>query len=321
MDSARTAGCGDAERKVKRLQQEVQRLGQRLKEAELWSQEEMLPKFTLEEVEESHQIAQGGFSSVHHARWRSTPCALKKIFDPVITEELKMDFENEVKMLKLLRHPHVVCLMAVCRVPPALSFLTEIIGGGSVFELLHGGPICARRFSIKPEPAAVMPMIYQAAGAVAYMHSLDVVHRDIKSQNVLLTEGTRPIAKLCDFGLARMRSELCTGTMQWAGTACYMAPELFAKRRYSEMVDVFAFGTMIWEVASTEIPHANMDPPDIAHRVQSKDGACLPVVHNWPKSLKALLKTTLAVQPDGRPGMVDVVKQLDKVMMEWPPPD
>merc|ERR1740123_1853675 len=94
-------------------------------------------------------------------------------------------------------------------------------------------------------------MIYQAAGALAYMHSLDVVHRDIKSQNVLLTEGTRPIAKLCDFGLARMRSELCTGTMQWAGTACYMAPELFAKRRYSEMVDVFAFGTMIWEAGAT----------------------------------------------------------------------
>lgn len=315
------SGGGDAERKVKRLQQEVQRLSQRLKEADLWSQDDMLPKFILEEVEVGCQIAQGGFSSVHHAIWRSTPCALKKIFDPVITEELKSEFENEVRMLRLLRHPHIVCLMAVCRVPPALSILTEHIAGGSIFELLHGGPSFSKRFAIKAEPPAVLPMIHQAAGAVAYMHAMSVVHRDIKTQNVLLTEGSRPIAKWCDFGLARLRSELCTGTMQWAGTACYMAPELFTKRKYNEMVDVFAFGTMIWEVASTEIPHANMDPPDIANRVQSKDGACLPVVHAWPKSLKTLLRTTLAVQPDGRPQMVKIFKDLEQVIMDFPPPD
>mmetsp|Transcript_10988 Transcript_10988/g.38695 ORF Transcript_10988/g.38695 Transcript_10988/m.38695 type:complete len:150 (+) Transcript_10988:170-619(+) len=141
------------------------------------------------------------------------------------------------------------------------------------------------------------------------------------SQNVLMTEGSRPIAKLCDFGLARMRSELCTGTMQWAGTPSYMAPELFSKKRYTEAVDVFAFGTIIWEVASTEIPHANMDPPDIAHRVQKQDGACLPVVHSWPKSLKATLKQALAVEQERRPTMVELAQQLEKMILDFPLPD
>merc|ERR1712061_867481 len=176
-------------------------------------------------------------------------------------------------------------------------------------------------FCIKAEPPSVLPMIYQAAGAVAYMHSMSVVHRDIKSQNVLLTEGTRPIAKLCDFGLARMRSELCTGTMQWAGTAQYMAPELFAKRRYGDAVDVFAFGTMIWEVASTEIPHANLDVADIAYRVQLKDGAGLPITHSWPKSLKSLLQSMLALQAESRPSMNEVTELLGKVIMDFPSPD
>lgn len=311
----------DAERKVKRLQQEVQRLSQRLKEADLFSgQDDMLPKFTLEEVEVGCQIAQGGFSSVHHAVWRSTPCALKKIFDPVITDELRSEFENEVRMLRMLRHPHIVCLMAVCRVPPALSVLTEVIGGGSLFELLHQ-PSYQQRFCIKADPPSVLPVVHQAATALTYMHTMSVAHRDIKSQNVLLTEGTRPVAKLCDFGLARMVSELCTGTMQWAGTACYMAPELFAKKKYTEMVDVFAFGTMLWEVASTEIPHANMDPADIAHRVQKQDGACLPVVHSWPKSLKAALKATMAVEPDKRPPMTSFMRTLEQIMHDFPPPD
>merc|ERR1712157_710289 len=115
----------------------------------------------------------------------------------------------------------------------------------------------------KAEPSAVMPMIHQAAGAVAYMHS-----------------------------------ELCTGTMQWAGTACYMAPELFAKKKYSEAVDVFAYGVMLWETMPTEIPHANIEPADIAHKVHKKDGAGLPVAHGWPKSLKDLLRTAMAVQAD-----------------------
>lgn len=314
-------GDQDAERKVKRLQQEVQRLSQRLKEADLFSgQDDMLPKFTLDEVEIGCQIAQGGFSSVHHAVWRSTPCALKKIFDPVITDELRSEFENEVRMLRMLRHPHIVCLMAVCRVPPALSVLTEIISGGSLFELLHQ-PSYQMRFCIKADPPSVLPVVHQAATALTYMHTMSVAHRDIKSQNVLLTEGSRPVAKLCDFGLARMVSELCTGTMQWAGTACYMAPELFAKKKYTEMVDVFAFGTMLWEVASTEIPHANMDPADIAHRVQKQDGACLPVVHSWPKSLKAALKATMAVEPDKRPPMTTFMRQLEQIMHDFPPPD
>eukprot|EP00438_Fugacium_kawagutii_P036096 Skav218077 [mRNA] locus=scaffold1832:171751:178187:- [translate_table: standard] len=117
-----SAAGGDDPRKVKRLQQEIQRLSQRLAESEMYSaHDDGLPKFSLEEVEVGSMIAQGGFASVHYATWQCTPCALKKIFDPVLTEELKGEFENEVRMLRKLRHPNVVTLMAVCRMPPALS--------------------------------------------------------------------------------------------------------------------------------------------------------------------------------------------------------
>lgn len=308
-------------RKAKRQQQELQRLQQRLKEAELFSgQDDGLPRFTLDEVEMGSQIAQGGFSSVHLATWHATRCCVKKIFDPVITEELKAEFENEVRMLRRLRHPNVVTLMAVCRVPPALSILTEFVAGGSLFELIHGPP---QPKANRPdcEPGTLLPLSRQAATALGYMHAMSIVHRDVKSHNVLLTEGPRPIAKLCDFGLARMVSELCTGSMQWAGTAQYMAPELFAKRRYNLPVDVFAFGVLLWEVVSAELPHANLDPADIGHRVQKQDGAGLPVTHSWPKSFKALLRSALAVQPDGRPSMAEVVRQLRTISQDFPPPD
>lgn len=320
-DAEARAGTAGGDRQVQRLQQEIKRLTGRLKEAELFSaQDEGLPVFTLEEVEIGHQVGQGGFCTVHHAMWRSTPCALKKIFDPVLTDDLRSEFENEVRMLRRIRHPNVITVMAVCRVPPALSILTEFVAGGSFFELLHGPPHTKRR-DISLEPEDLLPVMQQISAALAYLHAMLVVHRDVKSHNVILTKGGLPIAKLCDFGLARTKSELCTGTMQWAGTACYMAPELFAKRKYTEAVDIFAYGVMLWEAMSTEIPHANLEAADIAHKVQSKDGAGLPVIHAWPKSLKALIKTTMAVQAEDRPSMISVGQQLQRVLLEFPPPD
>eukprot|EP00933_Yihiella_yeosuensis_P026668 TRINITY_DN20733_c0_g1_i1.p1 TRINITY_DN20733_c0_g1~~TRINITY_DN20733_c0_g1_i1.p1 ORF type:complete len:627 (-),score=111.62 TRINITY_DN20733_c0_g1_i1:143-1885(-) len=321
----RTSGHGgadDVQRQNKRLQQEIQRLSQRLAETDLYSgQDDGLPVFSLDDVEIGIQIAQGGFSCVHHAHWQCTPCALKKIFDPVLTEELKSEFENEVRMLRRLRHPNVVTLMAVCRKPPALSVLTELVAGGSLYEILHNAPHARPRDAPDCEPGILLPLVRQAAAALAYMHGMLVVHRDIKSQNVLLTEGKRPQAKLCDFGLARMRSELCTGSMQWAGTAPYMAPELFAKKRYDEKVDVFAFGTMTWEVVSTEIPHANLEASDIAHRVQHKDAAGLAMQHSWPKSLKTLLRNMLSVQTETRPPMKEVALRIGDITLEFPYPD
>eukprot|EP00928_Gymnodinium_smaydae_P025077 TRINITY_DN20095_c0_g1_i1.p2 TRINITY_DN20095_c0_g1~~TRINITY_DN20095_c0_g1_i1.p2 ORF type:complete len:568 (-),score=154.26 TRINITY_DN20095_c0_g1_i1:79-1782(-) len=326
-DSDEVAAAADSDRQVKRLQGEIQRLTQRLKEAELFSsQDDGLPVFALDDVDIGLQIAQGGFAVVHDATWHGTHCALKKIFDPVITEELRSEFENEVRMLRRLRHPNVVTLMAVCRKPPALSILTELVTGGSLFQLLHSPPGAAANAyggaeTPEAEPSVMLPVMREAASALAYLHAMEVVHRDVKSQNVLLTAGRRPSAKLCDFGLARMRSELCTGTMQWAGTPAYMAPELFAKRRYAEGVDVFAYGVMMWEVVSTELPHANLDPVDIAHRVQTKDGAGLPVTHSWPKSLKNFLRSAMAVSAENRPSMDAAVREVEKIIMDYPPPD
>merc|ERR1711957_550110 len=142
------------------------------------------------------------------------------------------------------------------------------------------------------------------------MHALLVIHRDVKSHNVLLDVGRRPNAKLCDFGLARMKSELCTGTMQWAGTASYMAPELFEKKRYGEAVDIFAFGVTSWEAAAGDIPHANFDAPEIFQRISTKEYAGLGVPRFWPNVLRDLLSATLSKRPEDRPGMASVAPQL-----------
>lgn len=68
-------------------------------------------------------------------------------------------------------------------------------------------------------------MALDAARVFLYMHALGIVHRDIKSQNILIDQHDQ--VKVCDFGLARFKADLGKGSMQYAGTPVYMAPELF----------------------------------------------------------------------------------------------
>lgn len=124
-----------------------------------------------------------------------------------------------------------------------------------------------------------------------YMHNLGIVHRDIKSHNVLVDNNFN--VKVCDFGLARFfvsisqaiwprkiinlisslvdtfQADLGTGTLQYAGTPCYMAPELFQKRQYNEKVDVFAFGTLLWETLERKVPFDGFETPEIRAKVES----------------------------------------------------
>merc|ERR1719146_43797 len=212
---------------------------------------EVLQLGSFDEVDVGEQISQGD-------------CAAKRIMDPVMTADLREDFETEVQMLTMLRHPRVLTLLAVCRTPPTLGFVTELITGGTMYEYLHRRlPTGASEAADAPR-AALQRVCVQVAEGLSFLHYLNVVHRDIKSTNVLLTP-SRDV-KLCDFGLARRKSDLCTGRMQFAGTPSYMAPELLRKQSYTEKVDVFAYGALLFEAFQLQVPFDGLEGPDIADK-------------------------------------------------------
>lgn len=102
-----------------------------------------------------------------------------------------------------------------------------------------------------------------------YLHSLSppIIHRDLKSHNVL--RDSRGSFKICDFGL------VCNKTVT-AGTPAYMAPELLENKHYTKSVDLYAFGVLLWEIFSGEIPFNRMDIPEIRSRVVSGKRPAIP---------------------------------------------
>ena len=90
-----------------------------------------------EEIEIGEKIGQGGFSMIYKGIWNMLPVAVKVIFDPNVTEELLIEFNNEIRMLFLLRHPNIILLIGICSKPQKLAIIMEFMESGSLFELLH----------------------------------------------------------------------------------------------------------------------------------------------------------------------------------------
>lgn len=176
-----------------------------------------------------------------------------------MTDDLLAEIQNEIVMQSILRHPNICLIMGVVPTIPNIVIVFEHVNG-SLFNMLH-----VQKQTVELSIPQRIRIARDAALAFLYMHSMDIVHRDIKSQNILIDQNLN--VKVCDFGLAKFKADIGKGAMQYAGTPTYMAPELFNKRPYDSGVDVFAFGTLLYEVIAREVPYDGLEPLDIKEKV------------------------------------------------------
>lgn len=290
-----------------RVERELAKVNERVKELGMMSgngHEQVCLLASFDDVAVGEEISQGGFAVVSRAVWQQLPCAAKVIVDPAITDELLEDFDNEVAMLSRLRHPRILQLLAVCRSSPHLGFLAELADSTLYFHLHH--PSNARSPGALAPRAVNLELMHQVAQALVYLHYMSVVHRDMKSPNVLLVQDQ---VKLCDFGLARKKSDLGTGRMQFGGTPAYMAPELFRKQSYTEKVDVFAFGALLYEALTFEVPFDGLEGCQIADKWETGT-APPPLPATLGPDLRQLVLQAWAPRASTRPSMPELCESL-----------
>ena len=248
------------------------------------------------------KIGQGGFSEIYESQWLGIPVAVKVIFDPKITEALLEEFNNEIEKLFILRHPYIIQLYGITDKEKSqkLAVITELAPKGSLFDYLHKNPKTKNNLSLDFKNKIAKQLIC----TMAYIHSRGYVHRDLKTQNILLDKNLD--IKMCDFGLTKLKSELNTGSGQFAGTPCYMAPELFDRKYYDDKVDVFAFGTVLWEIYTQKIPYANCDAMEIKQKVtKGEELICSSIV---PKQIANLIQKCRSVKASDRPSFEEIEK-------------
>lgn len=215
-----------------------------------------------EDLEELRELGSGTFGTVYHGKWRGTDVAIKRIKKSCFTgrsseqERLTVEFWREAEILSKLHHPNVVAFYGVVQDGPGgtLATVTEFMVDGSLRHVL-----LRKDRHLDRRKRLIIAM--DAAFGMEYLHSKDIVHFDLKCDNLLvnLKDPSRPICKVGDFGLSKIkRNTLVSGGVR--GTLPWMAPELLngSSSKVSEKVDVFSFGIVLWEILTGEEPYANM---------------------------------------------------------------
>ncbi|KAK4434696.1 Serine/threonine-protein kinase EDR1 [Sesamum alatum] len=214
------------------------------------------------DLEELRELGSGTFGTVYHGKWRGSDVAIKRIKKSCFTgrqseqERLTVEFWREAEILSKLHHPNVVAFYGVVQDGPGgtLATVTEYMVDGSLRHVL-----LRKDRHLDRRKRLIIAM--DAAFGMEYLHSKNIVHFDLKCDNLLvnLKDPSRPICKVGDFGLSKIkRNTLVSGGVR--GTLPWMAPELLngSSNKVSEKVDVFSFGIVLWEILTGEEPYANM---------------------------------------------------------------
>ncbi|XP_036372419.1 serine/threonine-protein kinase DCLK2-like isoform X3 [Megalops cyprinoides] len=183
-------------------------------------------------------IGDGNFAVVKECVERSTGKEFAlKIIDKAKCSGKEHLIENEVAVLRRVKHPNIIMLIEEVDTPTELYLVMELVKGGDLFDAITS--------STKYTERDASAMVFNLAGALKYLHSMNIVHRDIKPENLLVCEypdGTKSL-KLGDFGLATV----VEGPLHTVcGTPTYVAPEIIAESGYGLKVDIWAAGVITY---------------------------------------------------------------------------
>ncbi|GFR00977.1 mitogen-activated protein kinase kinase kinase 12 [Trichonephila clavata] len=222
----------------------------------------------------------------------------------VAVKKVREKSETDVKHLKKLSHCNVISFKGVCIQPPCFCIIMEYCPSGTLHNLLRQGT--------EIPPKKVMEWSKQVAGGMNYLHTHKIIHRDLKSENILI--GCNDVLKISDFGTSRQWNDKSV-KMSFAGTVAWMAPEVIRNESCSEKVDIWSFGVVLWELLTCETPYKGVDSSAVIWGVGS-NSLHLPVPSTCPEGFKLLLKQCWSGKPRNRPSFRHIMMHLDIAAVE-----
>nr|XP_040048540.1 mitogen-activated protein kinase kinase kinase 12 isoform X2 [Gasterosteus aculeatus aculeatus] len=243
-----------------------------------------------EEISDLQWVGSGAQGAVFLGKFHGDDVAVKKVRD------IK---ETEIKHLRKLKHPNIITFKGVCTQAPCYCILMEYCAQGQLYEVLRAGR--------KITPSLMVDWSMGIAGGMNYLHLHKIIHRDLKSPNMLITHDD--LVKISDFGTSKELSDKST-KMSFAGTVAWMAPEVIRNEPVSEKVDIWSFGVVLWEMLTGEVPYKDVDSSAIIWGV-GNNSLQLPVPESCPDGFKILLRQCWNCKPRNRPSFRQILLHLD----------
>ncbi|KAG0260885.1 hypothetical protein DFQ27_003298, partial [Actinomortierella ambigua] len=246
-------------------------------------------------------VGEGGFGAVYIGMWHGQRCAVKRFH---LRGQDKL-IQQEIAHVRNLRHRHIILFLATETYEGSLVMITDFAEGGTLQSAILDrrlGEGWIKKGEISKE----------IAKGLAYIHSNKIIHRDLKSGNVLLTRHLE--VKLCDFGLAQVKINTASyhtnNQTSAAGTFRWMAPELLTLRpKYSFKSDMYALGMVMWEMAADcTVPFEEQgDNSIIADLVRKGEREDIP--EETPADYKSWIERCWEQDPSKRPEAAEMLDE------------
>ncbi len=283
---------------------------------------------TIEHYEILRRLGAGGNGVVYLANdtLLQRPAVLKVLrAGPLTQEQMRSTILREARLASAIEHPNVCAIYEVGESGDEAFIAMQYVPGQSLDQLIARGPA---------SPQLVLSVGIQIADGLQAAHALGIFHRDLKPQNVMLTDGG--LVKILDFGLARRlrpedanfdpstpgpatKASLAAAYTARGGTIRYMAPEQFVTGQSSVQSDVWALGVILYELASGHHPFVKPGDDDVhaIHAIQFLEPEDLSaIVPEIAPELKSVIATCLEKNPAARYASAAEVREALRTIMK-----
>lgn len=251
-------------------------------------------------------IGAGSQGQVQLFNWKGNDVAVKTYFIDLQDAMMRAEFQREVALLSLLNHRNLASVLGASVEEKFVIF--EYYPVGDLYDLLHKQRVVLSWQS-------KLKIALDVALGMSYLHEHSIIHRDLKSCNVLI-RNVKGCLEACitDFGSSRYidRDSTMTGMH---GTVNWCAPEILKSLRYDEKADVFSMGSVMYEMLTGCVPFGNKKFLEVIQLVTKGtrpliEGKLVAAQPEWVQ----LIKTCWSHQPERRPGFSDIVRAIQDLL-------
>ncbi|KAM9486299.1 serine/threonine-protein kinase Nek5 isoform 1-T2 [Clarias gariepinus] len=249
------------------------------------------------------QVGEGAFGKALLVREKAGSgrrCVMKQVSLSRMSTREREAAKKEVTLLSKMKHPNIVAFFQSFHERNSLYIVMEYCDGGDLMKkitLQRGQPF---------KEEQIVDWFVQICLGLKHIHDRKVLHRDIKAQNIFLTQGGTKV-KLGDFGIARMLNNTTEMARTCVGTPYYISPEICENRPYNNKTDIWSLGCVLYELCTLRHPFEGSSLKQLIMKICR--GHYTPVSQRYSTELRLLLSQLFKVSPRDRPSVTSLLKR------------